>query len=178
MKPEPGTYTLTAANGRMLLHTAREGVAGMLGHDLTIEVGTWSATVAVGEDVADCAVTAEIDLTSLTVVDGSGGAKPLSDKDRREIIKNAAKSLNTGKHPRAEYTAQSVTGTWEAARVEGTLTLNGRSGPLPLEIARDGEQFVLTGTIVQSDFGIKPFSAMLGALKLADPVRVTVTAGL
>ncbi|MGJ3508525.1 YceI family protein [Enemella sp. A6] len=178
MKPETGTHQLSAANGRMTLNTSREGVAGKLGHDLTIEVGTWTATVTVAEEVADCSVTATIDLTSLQVVDGTGGAKPLSDKDRREIVKNAAKSLNTGSHPSAEFTSQTISGTWDAAQVSGTLNLAGRSAPLELALTHGPEGYALTGTVVQTNFGIKPFSAMLGALKIADPVQLKVTATL
>lgn len=151
----------------------------MLGHDLTLEVTAWSATVTTADDPAECAVQASIDLGSLTVVSGTGGAKPLSDKDRREIVKNAHKSLEVAKYPKAEFTATAISGTWESgATVEGTLQLHGTTRPVAAKATYDGKEFTLRATIVQSEFGIRPYSAMLGALKLADPVELTVTAQL
>lgn len=163
----------------MTLNTAREGVAGLLGHDLTLEVTSWSATVTIADDPAECAVQATIDLGTITVVSGTGGAKPLSDKDRREIVKNALKSLEVTKYPRAEFTSTSISGSWESgATVEGTLQLHGSTQPITAKVTVDGNELALRATIVQTQFGIKPYSAMLGALKLADPVELTVTAQL
>lgn len=162
----------------MTLHTEREGVAGMLGHDLTLDVGSWTADVTVGTDLADSSVIATIDLTSLSVVSGTGGAKPLSDKDRRDIEKNAGKSLEVGRHPTATFTSESASGSWENATVRGTLQLHGQSHPQEVLVTHGPDGFTLTGTIVQSLYGIKPYSAMLGALKLADPVGLKVTAQL
>lgn len=177
MKPVSGNHQLSASNGRLTFDTSREGVAGLLGHDLTLEATSWSATLTIADDPAECAVQATIDLDALTVVSGTGGAKPLSDKDRREIIKNAHKSLEVAKHPRAEFTSTSISGSWESgATVDGTLRLHGTTQPITAKVTVDGNQFTLRATIVQTQFGIKPYSAMLGALKLADPVELTVTA--
>ncbi len=94
-----GTYELGPDNGRVLVRTGREGLAARVGHDLTLEVTSWSARVVV-PSAADggltaAAVTASLDLGSLVVRDGSGGAKPLTDRDRREIEKQARKILGS-----------------------------------------------------------------------------------
>jgi hypothetical protein len=46
---------------RLLLHTRRQGPAGSLGHDLTIEVTRWSAEVEVGADLPTGHVSARVD---------------------------------------------------------------------------------------------------------------------
>ena len=57
--------------------------------------------------------------------------------------------------------------------MEGTLTLLGVDRPARLEVADlGGGRYRVTGRVVQSDYGIRPYSAFLGALKLADPVEV------
>jgi polyisoprenoid-binding protein YceI len=63
--------------------------------------------------------------------------------------------------------------------VQGELTLVGKTRPVKfdLEIADDG---VLTGSAVikQSDWGIKPYSILFGALKVADQVELELEASL
>ncbi|MET0925854.1 MAG: YceI family protein, partial [Solirubrobacterales bacterium] len=60
-------------------------------------------------------------------------------------------------------------------RVEGELELCGERRPIAFELkpAGDGR---LTGTAVlrQSEWGMKPYSALFGALKVADEVEVTL----
>jgi len=74
--------TLGPDAGSLQIKTYREGVAAKVGHDLVIEVGTWEATMD------DEAVELHADSTSLRVLSGERGVKPLSDHDRDEIIKN------------------------------------------------------------------------------------------
>jgi hypothetical protein len=89
-----GSFRLGPDSGRVVIKTGRAGFAARAGHDLTIEVTRWSATVTVPADgVAAAEVTAELDLGSLAVLEGTGGAKPLSDKDRRDILNTAGKIL-------------------------------------------------------------------------------------
>src|SRR6202020_902740 len=92
-----GTFTLGPGTGRVLIQTTRMGIAARAGHDLTLEVTRWSARVELppedgkeGEDaggVTAATVRAELDLGSIEVREGRGGAKALSDRARREIIK-------------------------------------------------------------------------------------------
>jgi polyisoprenoid-binding protein YceI len=64
-------------------------------------------------------------------------------------------------------------------RVQGDLDLRGRTRPaaFDLDASDDGR---LTGRVrfKQSDWGIKPFSALFGTLKVADEVEVGVDAKL
>jgi hypothetical protein len=92
------------SNGELTLLTGRQGVGSKVGHDLTIRVGRWSAQATVdGSSVFDLRVVA--DLTSLEVVSGEGGLKPLTDKDRKTILSNAAESLKAGAHPELVFEA-------------------------------------------------------------------------
>src|ERR1700751_593267 len=92
-----GTYELSPGVGRVLVKTGREGLAAKAGHDLTIEITQWSARVTVpdaeGGGIAAATLTAELDLGSLAVPAGTGGGKPLTDKDRRDIQAQARKIL-------------------------------------------------------------------------------------
>jgi polyisoprenoid-binding protein YceI len=150
------------------LYTSREGVAARVGHDLTIEMTKWWGRVRVGPDPAADELTVTVDMGSMHIVEGTGGLAALSDGERREILRNAQKILSVDRYPEATFVADTVTGD----AVHGTLSLLGRSRPLRLAYRNDGERHRVRGTIRQSDYGIKPFRAFFGALKLADAVRI------
>lgn len=181
MALSPGTHTLTPADGTVRIHTGREGMASRIGHDLVLEVTRWTATVAVdGEDVSRSTVTATFDARSIEVREGTGGATPLSDKDRGDIGKSMAeKVLKSSSYPEITLRSTSVTGgDGGALEVVADLTLVGLTRSVRFQLASEAADGTtrLTGRIplVQSTWGIKPYSAMLGALKVPDRIEVSV----
>jgi polyisoprenoid-binding protein YceI len=171
-----GTYQLGPDSGRVLIKTGRAGLAARAGHDLTIEVTQWSATVTVPDGgIAAATVSAVLHLDSLTVREGTGGAKPLNDKDRRDIQNQAAKILGAGNQASASFTSTRVipSGSGTSGAIEGTITLNGRSQPgrLQLTVPASG-RYRGGATVKQTDFGITPYTGFFGALKLRDEINV------
>jgi hypothetical protein len=175
-----GTYELGPADGQVLVRTGREGLAARAGHDLAIEITRWSARATVPDagsgGVAAAMLTAELDLTSLAVRQGTGGAKPLTDRDRRDIQNTARKIL--GQAAEASFASSRVIPSpadsgAPAGVIEGTLILRGTSRPLSLQVTSPGPgHFRGSATVRQTDFGITPYSGFLGALKLRDEVTV------
>ena len=164
--------------GRITLRTSRDGLAAQAGHDLTLEVGSWSGELVIGEDLAPDSLDAHVDLGSLVVLAGTGGIKPLTDRDRREIIATARKVLSVDRYPEATFTASSFSPAGDGATIDGTLTLAGRSGPLRLSVRETGpDRYLATTSVRQTSFGIKPYSGFLGALKVSDEVAVEVEVG-
>jgi polyisoprenoid-binding protein YceI len=176
-----GTFLLGPDSGRVLLKTGRAGLAARAGHDLTIEITRWSARVTIPSDgVSAAEITAELDLGSLAVREGTGGAKPLTDKDRRDIAGTARKILGQGP---ASFTSTRVIPSGSSAQtvssgaIEGTLTLNGRSAPVRLQVTSPGPGRYRGGaTIKQTGIGITPSTGFFGALKLRDEIGVEVEA--
>jgi polyisoprenoid-binding protein YceI len=175
MAPATGTHRLGPDNASLHVRTYREGVAAKAGHDLIIEVTRWDATVEVGSEPAGWAVELNADPGSLEVREGLRGVKPLSDKDRVEIRKNIdAKVLGT--HP-IRFRSSDVRLAEDGGRltVEGELSMAGSARPLTaqLTVADDG---AVSGTIplTQSDWGIKPYRGLMGALKVRDEVEVVL----
>ncbi len=172
-----GSFRLGPDSGRVVIKTGRAGLAARAGHDLTIEVTRWSATVTVpGDGVAAAEVAAELDLGSLAVLEGTGGAKPLSDKDRRDILNTAGKILGRGT---ARFTSTRIIPAASGGAIEGSLTLNGTTKPARLQLVTRGPgQYRGTATVRQTDHGITPYTGFFGALKLKDEVTVEVEADL
>ncbi|HVM01011.1 MAG TPA: YceI family protein [Egibacteraceae bacterium] len=173
----PGTYEFGPHNAKLQFETFREGMAKKVGHDLLLEAGQWQATVEVPDDPTQSVVTASIDTRSINVVQGTGGVKPLSDGDRADIKKNIDKKvLDTAKHPEMTFRSTNVEVKGDTARVDGDLTLVGNTRPVTLDVTLDQGRLIATTSIVQSRWGIKPYSGLMGALKVRDDVAVTIEA--
>ena len=155
------------------MRTYREGVAQKVGHDLIIDVGQWEATVEVGEDGTLSAVQLEADARSLEVREGLRGVKPLSDKDRADIRKTIDQKILRG--------VPIVFRSSAAESVDGRMTITGdldlagttRQARFELDVAADDR---VTGAmpVTQSEWGIKPYRGLMGALKVRDAVEVVL----
>ena len=169
-----GRHKVGADRDRLVLRTSRDGLAATAGHDLTIEVTRWSGELTVADDSTPTALDVRIDLTSLAVLAGTGGVKPLSYRDKREIVSTARKTLGADRHPEATFgDATFAPGANGGGTISGTLTLAGQSGPVRLQVTETGDgRYHATATVVQSDFGIKPYRGFFGALRVSDPVEV------
>lgn len=171
MTPKSGTHTIGPENGSLAVHTYRAGMGAKIGHDLVLEARKWNGTVNLDADNPSASsVEVTVDLNSLEVVNATGGVKPLSDKDRADISKNIEKSLDTGKHPNVTFKSTSVSGSAPNVTVAGDLTIKGKTAPAKLSVTIDGDAVKGKTNIVQSQFGIKPYSAMMGALKVRDDI--------
>jgi polyisoprenoid-binding protein YceI len=175
MAANEGRHRLGPSGGRITLRTYRSGLAAQAGHDLTIELTRWSGELD-GDDGAPDRLEARIELGSLVIREGIGGLKPLSDRDRREIAAGALKQLQADRYPEATFSASQLTPDDRGGGIiNGTLTLHGQSRPLALTVSKNGDgHYRAAATVVQSEFGIKPYSGMFGALKLRDAVDVEV----
>jgi len=141
-----------------------DGMASSFGHDATLKVT--SLSVDIGEDDG---ITADFDAGSLRVIND------ISDSNRRDIERNAEKTLEPRKYPKIQFRSVSVVRDGDRARVEGDLTLHGVTQQISLDAHDDGRQWNAKVVLDQRKFGIKPFSAMLGALKIKPNVEVNIT---
>nr|BFE82756.1 hypothetical protein GCM10020093_053570 [Planobispora longispora] len=65
-----------------------------------------------------------------------------------------------------------VEGTAESFRLEGDLTIVGETRPIVIQGSLAGGRVHGSAAVVQSRWGIRPYSAFFGTLKLNDEVRV------
>ena len=172
-----GTHHLGPENGTLSLRTGRTGAAAKAGHDLLIEVTSWSATVTAGDDPADTVIALDADGGSLRVVEGTGGMKSLSEDDKADIVTVIADEIL--KHKDITLRSTAVTPEGDGLRVEADLTLHGQPRPVVVDVTpADDGGLRAVAVITQSDWGVKPYSTLFGALKVSDQVTVELDARL
>jgi polyisoprenoid-binding protein YceI len=170
MAIQAGTYKLGPDNSNLRVKTGRGGAAAKAGHDLTIDVTSWDATLTVGDSSS---LELNADSTSLEVLKGEGGMQALGDDDKADIKKTIDKDIL--KTSDIQFRSSDVETTDSGLKVSGDLTIAGKSQPVSFDVsAGDDGALSASTTVTQSDWGIKPYSALFGALKVKDDVEVTL----
>ena len=167
------TQTLDAASGELQVITGTAGPAAKMGHRLTLAMRSWQATVQwTGKNPAAVELTVAVD--SLQVLGGGGGVTPLTAPEKAVARSNALKSLDAKKFPRIRFTSEQISTTADGYRLEGRLEIHGTSRPQTVDVTAHDDRTRLSAEVAvrQSDFGVKPYSLMMGALKVADEVTV------
>jgi polyisoprenoid-binding protein YceI len=172
-----GTYVFGPEQATLTVHTRKGGAAAKAGHDLTIEVTSWSATLTVADDPAASALELTADADSLRVREGHGGMMALGDEETASIQQSMREEVLKGTAI-AYHSTGVVPGGDGGLHVDGELELNGRRQPLDFDLTVADGRLRGAATVTQTAFGMKPYSALFGTLKVLDDVRVEVDAAL
>jgi hypothetical protein len=168
------SYRLGPEDGTLSVRTKRTGAAAMAGHNLLIHVTSWEATIELG---ADTSIELDADGSSLRVIEGSGGMQALQDEDRENIEQTIDDEVLHGE--RIAFRSAGAKPHGAGLRVDGELTLNGETRPLGFDVEITGEGgLAATAVVKQSDWGMRPYSGLFGALKVVDEVEVGIEARL
>lgn len=172
-------WTLTPSDGELLIRTGVAGRATRMGHRLTIAVTRWEATVAWGgAEPVTAELTAEID--SFEVLRGEGGVKGLSGPEKALVKSNALKSLDANRYPEIRFAADTIDKAADGYRLTGKLHIRGKSRKhvidLRTEDLGDSWRMSVESGVRQTDYGVKPYSLLMGSVKVADEVSVSFTA--
>ncbi|MGV3623280.1 MAG: YceI family protein [Archangium sp.] len=154
-----------ASNAKVLVFTFKEGLLSAMAHDLKLELTRFTI------DLDATSARAEFDASSIKVVtpmkDGAEHPSLLPTALYGEIEKNARNEvLNAKKYTQVPFISTVV----NEIEVIGQLTLAGTMRTIRGKRTGNAVEFKLD----VRDFGIKPFSAMLGTLKVKPEVMVRV----
>jgi YceI-like domain len=101
---------------------------------------------------------------------------PQSDKDgtRKNMLRPEVLDAQT--YPQVALRAAAVAGSLQAPRITARITIRNatRDVEVPTKLSVEGERLTAGGEfdIQQTEFGIKPFSAALGALEVQDRLHI------
>lgn len=165
---------LPAGRCTCVVRTFREGVLSAVGHDLSFDAPPQRVTV----DVAGHTLEALFDPRRIglrgAVVDGREDPSVLSRGDRDKIRRSLLDTvLAAGKHASIVFQGRWALPGDGAPTLEGTLGLRGVTQPVEAQARIEGDDVVAEFVLRPSAWGIAPFVALLGALRVRDEVCVT-----
>lgn len=172
-------WKLDSSNGQLLVRTGVAGPAAKMGHRLTIAMTSWRATVRWDDD-QPTAVELVADVDSLEIQRGEGGVKGLSGPEKALVRSNALGSFDADRFPHIRFRSDDVQQIDNGYRIAGALEIHGTTQERSVDVRVEdlGDTWRMSGdaTVRQTDFGVKPYSLMMGAMKVVDDVAVSFTA--
>jgi len=173
------TYTIAPSESDFWVFAGKSGLFSALAHDHEIGVKSFGGRVVVSEAGASGgSLELDIDAKSLVVLD-----KKPSEEDKKKIF-NAMHNevLESGSHQKITFKSVSVSGVKQTGNdnysfvVNGDLTLHGvtKRIAVPVTATITPRQLRATGkyALKQTDYGIKPYSAGGGTIKVKNEVVV------
>jgi hypothetical protein len=164
-----------STDARVSIDLRATGLLRAMAHDPTLVAHAEPLVLKVDDGAIDVPVTALFRVERIEPpadLDISDRAKMLENMRGRDV-------LDAARFPVIELAGRYV-GTVEAGSLVGTLAIRGGAHrvSLTVRITRDADALVASGTWDGrlTDLGIKPFKALLGALKLEDWVRLRLEA--
>lgn len=176
MTLEAGIHKFGPDNATLAIRTKRGGAAAKAGHDLLIHVTSWQATLHLGAEAAESSLALDADGSSLRVQEGTGGLQSLGEDDKASIRKTIDDEVL--KRTDIRFRSTEVEAADGRMKLQGELELMGAAHPIAFELTDDDGRLTGSATVKQSEWGIKPYSALFGALKVLDDVEVSIDAPL
>ena len=178
MSLKTGTYRLSANSGKIFVYTFKEGLLSKLAHDLLINVTDFMVHLEVPETGFSAgSLGLELHTNSLKVVyalkDGKPNPEALKEKDIEDIEKDmAGKVLETGKYPTVSFSSKTIQNKEGGYHIKGELNLHGVTKTIDFDMDTSGDNLEGKTTLLQKDYGIKPYKAMMGTLKIKNEITI------
>lgn len=139
--------------------TYKDGLLAKLAHDLRLSVVNPTIAIDAGDISVDFSG-ADVRVDGV-MKRGTLYERDLSSSQKQEIEQNITKVLKASQAIRFE-------GQLEGLTLNGELTLNGQTHSISIPLKREGDHLGGRLDITPSQWGIKPFKAVAGAIKLKD----------
>lgn len=156
------------------VYTFKQGLLSPVAHDLRLRVGRFSVEL----DEARASVSAHFDPSSLYVEtpmkDGVDTPAALTAGDKQKIAQQVRdRVLQIARYPTIVFQSNRLSARADGGYdVAGELTLHGVTRALAVQSRLVAGRQELEVTLQQPEFGIEPFSALLGTLKLKSDVKI------
>ncbi len=171
---------VTSPSATCHVFTFKEGLLSAVAHDLKLIVEKCAIEYTKGGEEGVIAVSATFDPRSIRVVcaqrDGKDQPGALSTDNRAEIERHIQQEvLQTDRFPEIRFSSTRVSHRGGGSEVSGELFLHGQRRNLTFQVASHNGHWIAEVRLNQPDFGIKPFSAAFGTLKVKAELLVSVS---
>ncbi len=158
-------------NGTLHVHVYKEGLLARLGHDLRLSVTRFEVALRDGR------FSASFDVGSVRVDGAADGERvdpdKISDVDKRTIQASIAHDiLHADQHPRVTVEGIVTSPVPGEVSAQSRITMNGRTMDEEIAVTRTPGTLRVNTVIVPSRWGVAPYRALAGALRLQDRWRV------
>mgnify|MGYP001256776613 CR=1 FL=1 len=172
-----------ASDVRLLVY--RDGVLSTFGHNHTVSLKEFTGTIRLQPKLAQSRVELDIPVDKLVVDDaaarGQEGPDFASQPSENDVAGTRTNMLSAALLNAAQFAAIKVTGTSgpvdakNSAVIDITVQIVGKEIKLtlPATLKLEGDQLDASGEteLSHAQLGLKPFSALLGSLRVADQMK-------
>jgi len=179
------TYRIDPARSVILLRTERDGPAARLAHDHAVEATRFAGTITYDSAAPESAqVVVDVETADLRVDEPAARRRlglegDLSPGQRAEVERamRGADQLDTARFPTVRFASTRVRREADGRHVvTGELTIRGvaREVTFPAQVALEQGTLVARAVVafLQSSFGYRPYSTLLGAIRNRDEVTL------
>ena len=150
--------------------TFKDGLLARLAHDLRLSLGRFEIQRE-GTALSGRFWPESLRVDGVVGKDGRVDAEALGSGDKAKIQRNIADEiLLTSRHPEITFAGTLAPG----GIVDGRLTMVGKTAPVRAPVRVEGRRLRAEFTLVPTQWGIAPFKALAGAIKLQDRVVVVL----
>lgn len=180
-----GIYRVDPQASQVRIYVFRDGAAAKLGHNHILTVPEFEGYVRLPEDLRKAGFELRVPLAKLHIDDpalraktggGFAGERSVSDIEGTRGNMLGPKGLDAEQFPQMRLRSLRTDGDWPVLAVELEVTLHGvvQKQHVMLHIEKTDGVLKARGEFAlrQSDYGITPFSALGGLMKVADGVTV------
>lgn len=166
------------------IYTFKDGLLSGVAHDLKLQAPDLKIEIPEEDDRASpnkSGIEARVILQAsgircvAAMKNGVESPESLSAKDLLDIRTNMARDvLKSDSHPEIRFELHTLSATANQLTAEGALTLCGVTRRVAISGVGRGDAIIGEFVIHQPDFGIKPFSALLGAMKVKPDILIQI----
>jgi len=172
------TYSIDPQLSKIEILVAKDGFLKAFGHDHVVSAAKYSGEIQFdSENLEGSSVEFVVETASLKVIDPG---EPEKDRNEVQTTMLGEQVLDATKYPRIKFSSTGAKAGSSASQlaVEGTLALHGMTKPLtvPVRFQVTGDGTLVADTEVsflQSDFGITPYKAAGGTVRVKDKLKLT-----
>lgn len=178
-------YSVDAVASQVLLQVYREGPMAAMGHNHIIAVRELQGSVQLHDDISRSSFELQFPVMALAVDEpelraqaGPDFSSVVSDSAREGTRSNmlGEKLLQAASNPGITLNSEHVTAAGAGWMVGTRISVRGQEAlvDIPMRLQMDGDQLTASGefAVLQTSLGLTPYSALFGALRVADEIKV------